>query len=363
MKHALISVGAIPGRLDSVKYITNRFKGGLAAKTANMLAVDFRVTIVKWRHTDLGNIDPSIAVIDVDDIYDYMDKVLATKADAYILAAAVANLIPAKPWEGKFPSHKYEVGEIIDIPFVIAPRIIDAVKAKYPRSTLIGYKLFDGPEEELVAAGWHTLVESKSNCVFCNHPATAKTKKIALLPDGSAIPMDFIGHVEFMRRLVDLEWYRTEIVETEEIPLFFEKELAALLARVTVDKPPYSFGTVASRLGDGIVTTTRGKRDSGFCVVENVDQESRVVRASAKATLNAPFLFRLLKESPFNYIVHGHKQFEGAPTIPYAFPGTTEEDAIDWDVGSFFFNIEHHGYVAMFGNSVEAMEWSEKYGR
>ena len=34
MAHILISVGPIPARIDSVKYITNRFKGGLALKVA-----------------------------------------------------------------------------------------------------------------------------------------------------------------------------------------------------------------------------------------------------------------------------------------------------------------------------------------
>lgn len=33
-KKVVISCGPIPARLDSVKYITNRFKGGLAFRTA-----------------------------------------------------------------------------------------------------------------------------------------------------------------------------------------------------------------------------------------------------------------------------------------------------------------------------------------
>ena len=32
--NVLMSVGPIPSKLDSVKFITNRFKGGLALKTA-----------------------------------------------------------------------------------------------------------------------------------------------------------------------------------------------------------------------------------------------------------------------------------------------------------------------------------------
>ena len=50
MKKVVISCGPIPARLDSVKFITNRFKGGLAFKTANYLIErNYDVTIVTWK--------------------------------------------------------------------------------------------------------------------------------------------------------------------------------------------------------------------------------------------------------------------------------------------------------------------------
>ena len=54
MKKVVISCGPIPARLDSVKFITNRFKGGLAFKTANYLIErNYDVTIVTWKNTDI----------------------------------------------------------------------------------------------------------------------------------------------------------------------------------------------------------------------------------------------------------------------------------------------------------------------
>ena len=55
MRKVVISCGPIPARLDSVKFITNRFKGGLAFKTAEHLISQkkYDVTIVKWKHTPL----------------------------------------------------------------------------------------------------------------------------------------------------------------------------------------------------------------------------------------------------------------------------------------------------------------------
>lgn len=47
MKKVVISCGPIPARLDSVKFITNRFRGGLAFRTANYLIErNYDVTIV-----------------------------------------------------------------------------------------------------------------------------------------------------------------------------------------------------------------------------------------------------------------------------------------------------------------------------
>ena len=39
MKKVVISAGPIPAQLDPVKFITNKFKGGLALKTAEYAAM------------------------------------------------------------------------------------------------------------------------------------------------------------------------------------------------------------------------------------------------------------------------------------------------------------------------------------
>ena len=356
MKKILISAGPIPGNLDSVKYITNRFKGGLTFKMAKELSYDknFEITIVKWKHLDAST-DFAANVINVNNVQEYMDAVLENEYDCFILSAAVANLIPTNPWKGKFPSHNYKAGEKFNIEFMIAPRIIDEVKRKYPRSTLIGYKLFDGTDEELVAAGWETLVGSKANVVFCNKPSTAKKEKIALTPDGSEIKMTFDEHVNFIRRVISLKWFRTEVVDKPTDPA---RVFASLIRPPTVRKDPYEFGTVALRTKKGFVTTTRGKRNDGYCEVYDVDFKSRVVNANAKATLNAPYLQRLFDVfRDMTVILHGHKQIDEFETFPYHFHGTNEDNTT---FKTSNFNIEHHGYYVMFETIHEASEWLEK---
>lgn len=361
MKTVVISAGPIPGRLDSVKYITNRFKGGLAFKTAELLSNEFDVTIVKWKYTSYkGN----LKVVNIEDVNDYMEYMTTHEFDAYILAGAIANLIPVDPWQGKFPSHNYKVGEEFDIKFTIAPRIIDEIKKKYPRSTLIGYKLFDGSEKELIDAGWETLINSKSNAVFCNTPQTAKTKKIMVLSDGSIHKITFGEHIEKIKEILNLEWYSTNVFNTEDMSKYEKeiKELSNLLEKIKIKKDPYEFGTVAYNLGDGILTTTRGKREDGFCKIFHVNHDIKKIFATHKATLNVPFL-DMIFQLKGKIILHGHKQIDDFETIPYIFDGTTQYFNVFSTIKEknlTEFNVENHGYYKLFSSFKETEKWIKK---
>ena len=48
MKSVLISLGQIPAKLDSVKYIGNKFSGGLMMDLAKKMSPNYKITIVKW---------------------------------------------------------------------------------------------------------------------------------------------------------------------------------------------------------------------------------------------------------------------------------------------------------------------------
>jgi hypothetical protein len=369
MGKILISVGPIHGKIDSVKIITNKFKGGLASMMAKKLAMkrpDDSITVVKCPQTDFYKKDEpninNIKVIDVDDFYEYEKFVLNNEFDAYILAGAVANLIPENPLVGKFPSHKYKEGDKINISFIIAPRVIAHVKEKFPRSTLIGYKLFDGTREELIEAGWQLLVEAKANAIFCNSPSTAKEKKICLLPDGSKMDLSFDEHVDFISRLLDLKWYRTEIISEKKPELDNSEALFNLLSKITEQFYPYSFGCVAYKARSGFYTTTRGKKElkEEFAYIRKIDHVKKIVYADRKASLNAPLLDLIFELTNAKVIVHSHKYLD-SPDINYVFSGTTEEDALKEEISKLHkksinsFNVKYHGYYAWF-NSLEEAE-------
>ena len=381
MAKILISAGPIPARLDSVKYLTNRFKGGLALKTAKELTrLGHEITIVSWKHSGIL-VDDNQTSIQVEDILDYRDKVLNCEADIYVLAAAVANLMPSNPWVGKFPSHNYKVGEQFDIKFEIAPRIIDEVKKKYPRAGLIGYKLFDGTDEELIEAGVETLENSKANIVFANHPAWAKKRKIMLTQDGAEVPISFDQHVTAIDNLAKAKWYKTELYNE---PLIARKLKSFPIELNDFIYPKYKkgnrvYGSFALRdrkQPDSFTTTTRGKQGDGLTFIYKVDHEKRVIMAFKKATLNAPLFAMLFKKHPeINVLLHGHKQIDfnvsnGKKFMPdsyeYKMPGTDAEVNIARRCLAFqneednIFNIEHHGYIVGFKTIEESKIWMKE---
>lgn len=376
MKKVVISCGPIPARLDSVKFITNRFKGGLAFRTAGYLTEQgHEVTVVAWTFTTIpDNIRMTAKeIVQVNDIFEYYDWFVAHAKDydAFVMAAAVANLTPVSPYEGKFPSHNYKAGDKFDIEFMIAPRAIDAINQLNPRACLIGYKLFDAQtDDELIEIARHTRADAKANIVFANTPKDAKSRKLAVTADNSVITCDFDKHLELIAQVIRAEYFRTEIRPLTAQESNNPEILSAMALVECFEKTFPSFGTVAVPAGNfGFATTARGHK-AGPVLVRSVDFEKHIVYASAKATLNAPTLSAFIR--PNSITVHRH--FEDRPDLQadldvagvlcadkYLFPGTIEEAGfakMAADQGIWYLSLPCHGYIAR--KSIMPVDW-EKY--
>lgn len=362
-KKVVISCGPIPARLDSVKFLTNRFKGGLAFKTANALKeAGFEITIVKWKFTELPDNLKECDVIDIGDVFEYYDwfEKNAKNYDAFIMAAAVANLTPSEPYEGKFPSHNYKVGERFNIEFEIAPRAIDIIKQKNKRCCLIGYKLFDAHSDaELIEIAKHTRDDSKANIIFANTPKDAKTRKIAIFQDNTSLTVDFDEHVELIKRAISQVYFKTEIIKEPDVN---RNKIA--LAKQLVEKFEETiegYGTIAIKISDkgDFVTTSRGHKQGAVYVKEVKTDENGIftVYASEKATLNAPLLSRYMKD--YDYAIHRHEVLTAVNNKleKYVFPGTLEEyqlyDKLEGDKSVFELG---HGYVK--GYRFKEIDWT-----
>lgn len=373
MKKVVISCGPIPAQLDSVKFITNRFRGGLAFKTAKSLFnKGYNITVIKWTHTDIPNDFKASEIISVNDVVEYYDwfKDNANNYDAFIMAAAVANLMPSNPYEGKFPSHNYSVGEKFNIEFEIAPRAIDIIKQVNPRCCLIGYKLFDAKtDEELIEIARHTLNDSKANIIFANTPATAKNRKIAVMADNTSIGVNFEEHIEYIIRAIEAEYFKTTVKSLDSMELSSGDIAKIYNAKRIVEyfeQTFNGFGSVAIRIPDiGIVTTSRG-HTHGPVYINKIDFESRQILADGKATLNSPLLWKMLENNPDkDYVVHRHFNDPRAEKniyldrVAYKFAGTNEELQAAKACEYRDFLIEGHGYIKTY--KFENVNWNKYY--
>lgn len=405
MKKVLITGGPVHAKLDAVKFVTNRFKGGMMADLARRLSdTGLDVTYITAKGGKVPTPDTflnmpvqKITVVYHDGFYDYKEKVLAMAKDydAVILGAAVANLIPVcyygkpemigsfnsaptvgervpMPLDGKFPSHNYKPGDIIRMDWTIAPRVIDEVKAHMkPGAHLIGFKLLEGvPHDELIRAAYGVLKESHSSIVFANDANDLK-QKYAVTKEFGEVPMDFGTMTPFILRLMEDEYYSTcgdvSWTSCEGLQYAFEKVNQLIKANEDnfVQTGDMKFGTVAWRATESgkpvvFVTTARGKKElTELSCVMNVDHSARTILSLkdsgkvVKASLNAPLLERIFNENDDVWgILHFHRQEPGLVVQPWAPPGTVRDTMRDVRKP---FNVQGHGcylYLDHSGNII-----------
>lgn len=378
----LVTGGPVHAKLDAVKFVTNRFKGGLMAKLADELTDETtEVTVTYLCSKDSRLPDNNCQIVYHDGFHDYRKKVMemAPDFDAIVLGAAVANLIPVRyfnsyqrkhvvlgdqtplPLEGKFPSHDYKPGDSVYMEWQIAPRIIDEVKEHMkPGAHLFGFKLLNGvPQHELITAAYGVLLESGATTVFANDAQNLKVCH-GVGKDRSARPILREWLAEEIVRLVSDKYYHTEVLGEQFDRSYdrVEKDLWELanVSRFHASSEGYIYGTVALRISDGgFVTTKRGKDETkGVVIVKGVDHDNRVVRTvGGKATLNAPLLHFMFLSSPdIHHICHYHEYQNGLPKRKWAPPGTVRDslrtECVNQLRGEWSFNIEEHGCVLCY---------------
>jgi len=350
----LMTGGPVYGYLDSVKIITNKFKGGRIARLADRIC-DMGHEVYYLCSKESTKPECVSAIITYDGFEEYKEKVLsmAPKFDAIVLGAAVANLIPNSPWRHtKFPSHNYKEGDKINIEFVVAPRVINAVKKVSPNTTLIGFKLLTNVAyEELIEAAYKTLIESNANFVIANDSANLDSKFI-VTKEKSVITLHEDELPQFINLAVKDRHYKTILRNGYSGDLDFRPakydDLCAHYCEELKSgfdiKRNMLFGCVAIRTGKGFVISSRGKENMlSTSYVENVDHDKLELTAcgTKKASLNAPLIDHIFKMVPAaQAVVHYHRASD-LKTLPYAFPGTVR-DSLRYMNGKSFC-IENHG--------------------
>lgn len=410
----LITAGPVYGKLDDNKIVSNRSRGIWALKFAVFLHEetkhDVTVLVPDIVEKDAGRMlghhlgHDGLTLLTHSGFSDYADicKTMAPNVDAAIMAAAVLNWIPEKPFPGKMPTDSVGTNRQM-IPFILAPRVISMMKTENPTICLIGCKLlFSMDYDKLIDAAYHVVLESRCNAVVANDARIGLKVKYVVHQDRSVATFegDFGALYEYLLDIIEDEHYRTEIdrdvlmhpthPDLPKAKEFFDricdanreafKSRGELLCkcpdywfpenrREQLRRMPHGgglahhescpkatgesfvFGSVAVRVGDYFLVSPREKgsmfSSKDAVLVKGV--KDRVVHTlGGKATLNAPLLVRhLLRFPQIQGVVHLHTFKDDFSTKPYAPPGTARDN--ERPIPGYVYNIEGHGVVGAVG--------------
>mgnify|MGYP002788255012 FL=1 len=390
----LITAGQVYGLLDDNKLVGNRVRGIWATRFARWLAErGYPVTVLipdtmAGMTADLLDGLPSEARLGVSKHRGYFDyaakcEKLALTHDAAVMAAAVVNWIPEKPVSGKMPTKGYNEGDIINIPFVLAPRVINRMRQWNPDLTLIGCKMLIGATtDELVEAAYHVVLTAKCNVVLANDMGHGLKMKRLVFQDRTVMEFDddFEGLFQALQGVIDDQHFATHRLESSTSHILEDSRWSGDRRRFDEIVAKYRdrfahrqagsdrvFGGLLVPTGaEGYLLSPREKGEmfssadaAWLPALQNFDPHRVLVAKGPKATLNAPLLVRVWekwKDHPkVVAVLHLHEQLPNVPTVPYAPPGTARDNLRDLDNLPPAFNIEGHGFVACLDGNLEVV--------
>ena len=359
----LITAGAVYGRLDDNKLVSNRSRGIWAMAYAEHLVEQGHE--VHLLVPDTLVLPDSMAQVQCNVLrhagfadYRRVCNIVAPKVDAAVMAAAVVNWIPADPIVGKMATKGFKPGDIQQIPFVLAPHVIDEMKKLNPNLTLIGCKMTSGANlDDLVEAAYETLLRAHCNVVVGNDLRGLK-QKFLVYCDRTVQAFQVYDPAFFatLDAVLADEHYHTRGFPALNVgaPAIFDRIVDKYRAKF-VQKSGRVFGAVCVPLGPQITSTCwvspreKGQAFTSEDAVKIDDIAHRMISAvgPAKPTLNAPLLCRVAQKYG-KPVLHLHEFAAGAPYVPYAPPGTVRDN--DRAIPGPVFNIEGHGMIA-------ALDW------
>ena len=407
-KKVLVTAGPVYGRLDDNKLVANRSRGIWAAKFAaylwryqhevvlllpDILPVEKLLSPATREGAGIGQ--DGFEVIYHKGFEEYYETCLdlANSVDAVVMAAAVVNWIPANPVKGKMSTHGYKVGDVIDIPFKLAPRVIDEMRTTRCKC-VIGCKMLSGASyEELHDAAHGIALRARCNVVVANDLSNLKTKYL-VFPDRTALPLTNAWDEFYLqlRMIIEDIHYRTNVgglrvegeidpneivrakAEFDQIVLKYQSRFLSRRYKMLFqsgEPVEHTFGAIAVHVMNDIWLCTPRKKGPLFtssdAVLVKIHEGSRTVLTDVgKATLNAPHMVGMGEGHKASAVLHLHEQLEGVDTLPYTPPGTARdsEQAV-WGVEGLprVYNVQGHGFIACLDKDHEIIMDDYRVGR
>lgn len=383
MGHFLVTAGPVHAHLDDNKLMTNRSRGIWAKSLAqNLRRNGHQVTILVSELLRPYFEAPGCRMLYHKGFASYKTEcqMLAEQVDGAVMASAVLNWIPAEPYDGKMPTHEYKAGDIIQVPFVLAPRVIDMMRPVNPKLNLVGCKMTSrASKEELIDAAYDLLLRAKCNVVVANDMTNLKIKHL-VYPDRTVITYDgtenkfWDGFEGALLAVLKDEHYTTNVggihsIEVSPIKLHDAKVLFDKIADryrdrfVTLEGEGWNhtFGAIAVRIHTSYWLMSPRHKAPDFtsedAVVTRLGEGLEVCTLEGKASLNAPHMISMGEGWDAPAVLHLHEQMEGWDTLPYHPPGTKRDKVLYGPEGLHsWVNIEGHGFIACLNTDLSVMK-------
>jgi phosphopantothenoylcysteine synthetase/decarboxylase len=171
-KRILITAGSTWIPIDTVRVITNIFKGKIGLTIAESAAkMEARVTLLLGPSLDISNskFSENLQIVRFkyfDDLDSLITKNLTEQEfDTVIHSAAVSDFRLAKPYDGKIKSNV----EKLILELVPTKKIIDGIRKLAPKAFLVKFKLEVGiTPEKLMKVAMDSLMQSKADLIVAN---------------------------------------------------------------------------------------------------------------------------------------------------------------------------------------------------
>ncbi len=138
-RQILVTAGPTPGKIDSVRALTNRFRGRLGIQIAEegyMRGANVRLILGPSGLKPPAYIDTTL----IQDFYDYHSKVIdilkKNSIEIGIFSAAVADYVPERVFDSKIPSG----GQLKSIKLKQTPKVIEEARRKFPDLYMVTFK-------------------------------------------------------------------------------------------------------------------------------------------------------------------------------------------------------------------------------
>ena len=175
-KKVLMTAGPTIEHIDPVRVITNQSSGKTGISLASeLISAGAKVMLIYGPGEEKPPAGAKVVkVLSSKDMFEAVKKELGRKFDVVIMAAAIADYVPANPKTTKMKSSKNE----LKISLKRAPKIIDHIK-KYQRDVfLVGFKAETNiSKDQLVKSAKKKLRESSSDMIVANDIGMPRYRK------------------------------------------------------------------------------------------------------------------------------------------------------------------------------------------